>query len=110
LVGKYASKMSGGGNLRGVPTRDSDPLEAFRELIERRKRSNKRTVRLRLFPNRYLTMRRGRHSSIESYHLRKGMRSTRDTTTNIRGFLVLMLVRLLIRMTRLGTPSSSNWI
>jgi putative transposase len=53
-VGKYyASKMSGGGNLRGVPARDSDPLEAFRELIERRKRSNKRTVRLRLFPNRY---------------------------------------------------------
>jgi putative transposase len=29
------------------------PLEAFRELIERRKRSNKRIVRLRLFPNRY---------------------------------------------------------
>jgi putative transposase len=28
-------------------------MEAFRELIERRKRSNKRTVRLRLFPNRY---------------------------------------------------------
>jgi hypothetical protein len=36
-----------------VPARDPDPLEAFRELIERRKRSNKRTVRLRLFPNRY---------------------------------------------------------
>ena len=52
-MGKYASKMSGGGNPRGVPARDSDPLEAFRELIERRKRSNKRTVRLRLFPNRY---------------------------------------------------------
>ena len=32
----------------------TDPLEAFRELIEkRRKRSNKRIVRLRLFPNRY---------------------------------------------------------
>jgi putative transposase len=45
--------MSGGGNLRGVPAGGSDPLEAFRELIERRKRSNKRTVRLRLFPNRY---------------------------------------------------------
>ena len=29
------------------------PLEVFRELIERRKRSNKRIVRLRLFPNRY---------------------------------------------------------
>jgi hypothetical protein len=52
-VGKSISRMSGGGNLRGVPARDSDPLEAFRELIERRKRSNKRTVRLRLFPNRY---------------------------------------------------------
>ncbi len=29
------------------------PLESFRELIERRKRSNKRIVRLRPFPNRY---------------------------------------------------------
>ncbi|MDT7895890.1 MAG: transposase [Desulfurococcales archaeon] len=36
-----------------MPARDSDPLEAFRKEIERRKRSNKRTVRLRLFPNRY---------------------------------------------------------
>jgi putative transposase len=45
--------MSGGGNLRGVPARDSDPLQAFKKEIERRKRSNKRTVRLRLFPNRY---------------------------------------------------------
>jgi putative transposase len=51
-VGKSISRMSGGGNLRGVPAK-TDPLEAFRELIERRKRSNKRTVRLRLFPNRY---------------------------------------------------------
>jgi putative transposase len=34
-----------------VPAGDPDPLEAFRELIE--KRSNKRIVRLRLFPNRY---------------------------------------------------------
>jgi hypothetical protein len=55
-------------------------------------------------------MRRGMHSSIESYHLRKGMRLTRDTTTNIRGFSVLMLARLLIRMMRLGKHSSSNWI
>jgi hypothetical protein len=51
-VGKSISRTSGGGNLRGVPAK-TDPLEAFRELIERRKRSNKRTVRLRLFPNRY---------------------------------------------------------
>jgi len=29
------------------------PLEVFIELIERRKRSNKRIVRFRLFPNRY---------------------------------------------------------
>jgi len=36
-----------------VPVRDSDPLEAFKKQIERRKRSNKRIVRLRLFPNRY---------------------------------------------------------
>ncbi len=52
-MGKYAGRMSGGGNPRGVPARDSDPLEAFRKEIERRKRSNKRIVRLRLFPNRY---------------------------------------------------------
>jgi len=57
-----------------------------------------------------LAMRRDRHSSTEIYHLRKGMRSTRNTTTNIKRFSVLMLVRLLIRMMRLGTPSSSNWI
>jgi putative transposase len=36
-----------------VPTEDSGPLEAFKKQIERRKRSNKRIVRLRLFPNRY---------------------------------------------------------
>jgi putative transposase len=36
-----------------VPARDPDPLQAFKKQIERRKRSNKRTVRLRLFPNRY---------------------------------------------------------
>jgi putative transposase len=53
-VGRGISRVSGGGNLRGVPAGDPDPLEAFRELIEkRRKRSNKRIVRLRLFPNRY---------------------------------------------------------
>jgi len=40
-------------NPRGIPARDSDPLQAFRELIERRKRSKRGTVRLRLFPNRY---------------------------------------------------------
>ena len=51
--GKYASMMSGGGNLRGVPARDSDPLQAFRKEIEKRKKSCKRTVKLRLFPNRY---------------------------------------------------------
>jgi putative transposase len=31
----------------------TDPLQAFKKEIERRKRSNKRAVRLRLFPNRY---------------------------------------------------------
>ena len=36
-----------------MPTEDPDPLEAFKKQIERRKRSNKRIVRLRLFPNRY---------------------------------------------------------
>ncbi|MDT7887644.1 MAG: transposase [Desulfurococcales archaeon] len=52
-MGKYASKMSGGGNPRGVPTRDPDPLQAFRKEIERRKRSRRRTNRVALFPNRY---------------------------------------------------------
>jgi putative transposase len=52
-VGKYASKMSGRGISEACPPEIPTPLEAFRELIERRKRSNKRTVRLRLFPNRY---------------------------------------------------------
>jgi hypothetical protein len=52
-------------------------------------------------------MRRGMHSSIKSYHLRRGMRSIRNAITDIRGFSVLMLVRLLIRMMRLGMLSSS---
>ena len=52
-MGKYASKMSGGGISEACPPEIPTPLEAFRELIERRKRSNKRTVRLRLFPNRF---------------------------------------------------------
>jgi putative transposase len=45
--------MSGGGNPRGVSARDSDPLQSFRELIEKRKKSNKRTVRLRLLPEKH---------------------------------------------------------
>jgi hypothetical protein len=36
-----------------MPTGDSDPLEAFRKEIERRKRSRRRTNRVALFPNRY---------------------------------------------------------
>jgi putative transposase len=36
-----------------VPARDSDPLEAFRKEIEKRKRSRRRTNRVALFPNRY---------------------------------------------------------
>jgi putative transposase len=52
-VGKYASEMSGRGISEACPPEIPTPLEAFRELIERRKRSNKRIVRLRLFPNRY---------------------------------------------------------
>jgi len=51
-VGKYAGKMSGG-ESRGVPARDSDPLEAFRKEIEKRKRGRRRTNRVALFPNRY---------------------------------------------------------
>jgi putative transposase len=45
--------MSGGGNLRGMPARDPDPLEAFGKEIEKRKRSRRRTNRVALFPNRY---------------------------------------------------------
>jgi putative transposase len=41
------------GESRGVPARDSDPLEAFKKEIERRKRSRRRTNRVALFPNRY---------------------------------------------------------
>jgi putative transposase len=44
--------MSGGGNPRGVPAK-TDPLEAFRKEIEKRKRSRRRTNRVALFPNRY---------------------------------------------------------
>jgi putative transposase len=36
-----------------VPTRDPDPLQAFKKQIEKRRKSCKRAVRLRLFPNRY---------------------------------------------------------
>jgi len=36
-----------------VPARDSDPLQAFRKEIEKRKRSRRRTNRVALFPNRY---------------------------------------------------------
>jgi len=44
---------------------------------------------------------------MESYSLGRGMRLTRNTITDIRGFSVLMLVMLLIRMMGLGMPSSS---
>lgn len=40
------------GGSRGMPARGSDPLEAFRGLSVKRKESNHRTVRLRLFPDR----------------------------------------------------------
>jgi putative transposase len=36
-----------------VPARDSDPLEAFRKEIEKRRKSRRRTNRVALFPNRY---------------------------------------------------------
>ena len=52
-MGKYAGKMSSGGNPRGAPTRDSDPLEAFRKEIEKGRKSRRRTNRVALFPNRY---------------------------------------------------------
>jgi putative transposase len=46
-------RCSAGGISEACPQETPDPLEAFRKEIERRKRSNKRIVRLRLFPNRY---------------------------------------------------------
>jgi putative transposase len=36
-----------------VPARDSDPLQAFRKEIEKRRESKRRTNRVALFPNRY---------------------------------------------------------
>jgi putative transposase len=45
--------MSSGGNPRGVSAEGSDPLQSFRELIEKRKKSSKRTVRLRLLPEEH---------------------------------------------------------
>jgi putative transposase len=45
--------MSSGGNPRGVSVREPDPLQSFRELIEKRKKSSKRTVRLRLLPEEH---------------------------------------------------------
>jgi putative transposase len=45
--------MSSGGNPRDVSARDPDPLQSFREFIEKRKKSNKRAVRLRLLPEKH---------------------------------------------------------
>ncbi len=46
-------RMSSGGNPRDVSARDPDPLQSFREFIEKRKKSNKRAVRLRLLPEKH---------------------------------------------------------
>jgi len=46
-------RMSSGGNPRGVPVREPDPLEAFKKIVEKRKKSSKRTVRLRLLPEEH---------------------------------------------------------
>jgi len=46
-------RMSSGGNPRGVSAEGSDPLQSFREFVEKRKKSNKRVVRLRLFPEKH---------------------------------------------------------
>jgi hypothetical protein len=107
---------------RGVPTK-TQSLKAFRKLVE--KRSRWRTNRVALFPNRYeeevlfdiglacarlwneINYEKRQASSRTSLQLRGGMISTRDITTNIGRFLVLMPVRLLIRMMRLGMLSSS---
>ncbi|MDT7890017.1 MAG: hypothetical protein RQ885_13725 [Desulfurococcales archaeon] len=76
--------------VRRVPTRDPDSLEAFKKQIEKRKRSRRRTNRVALFSNRYEealfdiglacarlwnepNYEKRRHSSIESYRLRRGI-------------------------------------
>jgi len=46
-------RMSSGGNPRGVSVEGSDPLQSFRELVEKRKKSSKRAVRLRLLPEEH---------------------------------------------------------
>ena len=46
-------RMSGGGNPRGVSAEGSDPLQSFREFVEKRKKSNKRVVRLKLLPEKH---------------------------------------------------------
>jgi len=46
-------RMSGGGNPRDVSAEGSDPLQFFRELVEKRKKNNKRAVRLRLLPEEH---------------------------------------------------------
>jgi len=46
-------RMSSGGNPRGVPVREPDSLQSFRELVEKRKKSSKRAVRLRLLPEKH---------------------------------------------------------
>jgi len=46
-------RMSSGGNPRGVPVEGPDPLQSFRGLVEKRKKSSKRTVRLRLLPEEH---------------------------------------------------------
>jgi putative transposase len=45
--------MSSGGNPRDVSAREPDPLQSFREFVEKRKKSNRRTVRLRLLPEKH---------------------------------------------------------
>ncbi|MDT7890439.1 MAG: hypothetical protein RQ885_15870 [Desulfurococcales archaeon] len=124
--------MGLGGHASGILLLDILPallpaktqsLKAFRKLVE--KRSRWRTNRVALFPNRYeeevlfdiglacarlwneINYEKRQASSRTSLQLRGGMRSTRDITTNIGRFLVLMPIRLLIRMMRLGMRSSS---
>jgi len=46
-------RMSSGGNPRGVSVEGSDPLDAFKKIVEKRKKSSKRAVRLRLLPEEH---------------------------------------------------------
>jgi len=128
LAGKSARRMSGGGIPEECRQRPN-LLEAFKKEIERRKRSRWRTNRVALFPNRYegkvlfdiglACARLWNELSYEkmySFFNRELSPGKRDEINKryyhkYRGMLGVyagqVINRLLIRMMRLGTLSSS---